>query len=114
MYEKNLKFFTGLQLTVDCNKRFEGNTVVTMVCEAGKGWSGVEELKLQQDGQCSAGYIAPTVNSTLNSTETGSVETKTGFKDLTGKSSSLTCQTLSLSVRALLSLYILLVVCYCT
>ena len=85
--------------------------MVTMVCEAGKGWSGVEELKLQQDGQCSAGYVAPTVNSTSNSTETDSVETKSGFKDLTDKSSSFTCQTFSLPVRALLSFYILLVVC---
>ncbi|KAL5257730.1 hypothetical protein ACHWQZ_G012598 [Mnemiopsis leidyi] len=99
---------TGTHLTVDCNKRFEGNTVVTMVCEAGKGWSGIEDLKVQQDGQCSAGYVPPVVNSTSNSTQTGSTATKTGFRDMTDKSCSLRGHIFS---QALFAFYTLVVVC---
>ena len=62
--------------------------MVTMVCEAGKGWTGVEELKEQQDGQCSADYVAPVEDSTTNSTQTDEKDKKTDLLDLKDKNGS--------------------------
>ena len=62
--------------------------MVTMVCEPGKGWTGVEELKEQQDGQCSADYVAPVEDSTTNSTQTDEKDKKTDLLDLKDKNGS--------------------------
>ena len=95
MFQLRSRTICPPQLTVDCNKRFEGNTVVKMVCEAGKGWSGEDELKKQQDGQCSFGYVAPADNTTTNSTDTDKKDKKTGELNLKDKSNSQGSKSLS-------------------
>jgi hypothetical protein len=79
-----------------------------MVCQAGKGWSGVADLKKQQEGKCSAGYVAPSNSNSTNSTQTDDKNKKANSFDSKNKNGSIGSEPFSLLVATSFIFYVVL------